>query len=67
VIEITLNGERKTLPRLLSVRELLQQLGFDPQRVATEVNCEIVPRALHAQRHLQAGDAVEIVTLVGGG
>ena len=67
MIEITLNGERKTLPRPLSVRELLDHVGLDPRTVAAEVNCEIVPSAHHAEWLLRAGDAVEIVTLVGGG
>src|SRR5438445_106127 len=32
-----------------------------------EVNREVVPRPRHAEHLLRAGDAVEIVTLVGGG
>src|SRR5271168_1536521 len=67
MIDITLNGERKTLSRQLSVRELIDHIGLDPRKVAAEVNCEIVPNTHHAERHLRAGDAVEIVTLVGGG
>jgi thiazole synthase len=67
MIEITLNGERKTLPSSLSVHELLNQIGLDAHRVAAEVNREIVPATHRAERRLQTGDAVEIVTLVGGG
>ena len=67
MIEITINGERKTLPRPLSVQELIHQIGLDARRVAAEVNYEIVPNTHHAERRLQAGDAIEIVTLVGGG
>lgn len=64
---ITLNGEMKTLPRLLSVAELIEVLGFNPARVAIEVNRELVPRSAHCSRQLASGDVVEIVTLVGGG
>jgi thiazole synthase len=67
MIEITINGKRKTLPRPLSVQELIHQIGLDPRKVAVEVNYEIIPSTHHAERHLRAGDAVEIVTLVGGG
>jgi sulfur carrier protein len=67
MIEITLNGERRTLSRPLSVCELIDHIGRDPRKVAVEINCEIVPNMHHAERHLRAGDAVEVVTLVGDG
>ncbi|MGB2938329.1 MAG: sulfur carrier protein ThiS, partial [Phycisphaerae bacterium] len=37
------------------------------RRIAVEVNRELVPRSRHGARALAEGDAVEIVTLVGGG
>jgi thiamine biosynthesis protein ThiS len=64
---ITINGETKSFPTALTVAELVERLGSDSSRVAVEVNREVVPRAAHAAHHLAAGDAVEIVTLVGGG
>ena len=66
-MEITLNGVKKSLPAMLSVRELVEQLGYDRRRIAVEVNQEVVPGARHQEHNLKAGDAVEIVTLVGGG
>jgi thiazole synthase len=67
MIEITLNGERNSLPEPLTVTELIEHIGLDPRKIAVEVNREVVPKAQHPQHRLQAGDAVEIVTLVGGG
>src|SRR5688500_17354586 len=67
MVEITLNGERRSLPKPLSLLELIEQMGYDRRKVAVEVNREVVPRPRHAEHCLQAGDAVEIVTLVGGG
>jgi len=67
MIEITLNGEPSALPRPMSIHELIETKGLDARKVAVEVNREVVPKALHHQRRLQTGDAVEIVTLVGGG
>jgi sulfur carrier protein len=37
------------------------------RKVAVEVNREIVPRSLHAQRTVRDGDRVEIVHAIGGG
>ncbi len=68
MVEITLNGQCKALPEPLSVEQLLAQLGYrTPRGLAVEINREVVPAARHAERRLAAGDAVEIVTLVGGG
>src|SRR5439155_25872226 len=68
MFEITLNGQRRTLPEAISVLQLLRQLGYEtPRGVAVEVNREVVPAIRHAERRLAAGDAVEVTTLVGGG
>lgn len=64
---ITVNAEPKTLPDPLTVAELLRHLGKDPAKLAVEVNRDVVPRIDHPTRRLADGDAVEIVTLVGGG
>ncbi len=64
---ITINGEVKSFPKNLSVAELLQQLGKDAKKLAVEVNRELVSRTQRARAVLKDGDAVEIVTLVGGG
>jgi thiazole synthase len=64
---ITINAEPRTFPAPLTVADLLAQLGRDPTRLAVEVNRVVVPRAEHAATVLHDGDAVEIVTLVGGG
>jgi thiazole synthase len=67
MIHLTINGESKNLQQNLTIADLIRQLGHDPRRVAVEVNEEVVPRLGHAERRLQNGDAIEIVTLVGGG
>jgi thiazole synthase len=67
MLHITLNGEPGSWGDPLSVADLVERLGYDPRRIAVEVNCEVVPRSQHAQRRLASGDAVEIVRLVGGG
>jgi thiazole synthase len=67
MLNLTVNGEARTLPGPLSVADLVRRLGHDPRRIAVEVNREVVPAARHAECRLRPGDAVEIVTLVGGG
>lgn len=65
--EFHLNGALRPLPTGGTVLALLQELQLDPRYLAVERNREVVPRARHGETHLQPGDAVEIVTLVGGG
>jgi thiazole synthase len=67
MLNLTVNGEPHSLPDRINVAQLLQRLGHDGKRVAVEVNREVVPAAQHASRVLAERDAVEIVTLVGGG
>jgi thiazole synthase len=67
MLTFTLNGEPQALPESPTVAELLERLGYDRRRIAVEVNCEVVPQPEHDARRVRDGDAVEIVTLVGGG
>ena len=66
-IEIVLNGGRAELPEGCSVAELIERLGLAAQSVAVERNEALVRRDEHASTRLDAGDRVELVTLVGGG
>ena len=64
---ITVNAEPKSFPDPVTVADLLRHLGKDAKKLAVEVNRNVVPRGEHAACRLKEGDAVEIVTLVGGG
>ena len=66
-MEVTVNGERREVPAGVTVRELVERLGFVEGPVAVEVNRAIVPRARHQEHRIAAGDQVEIVHFVGGG
>ena len=66
-MEITVNGEAKTLSSGETVADLVNELGFGGKRLAVEVNLEVIPRSCHAQHQLQPGDKVEIVHAIGGG
>ena len=67
VVRIVLNGaDREILPGT-SVSALLHALGQDPAWVAVERNRNVIKKSHYHDVVLQAGDHVEVVTLVGGG
>lgn len=50
-----------------SVAALVEALGMKADRVAVELNLDIVPRARWADTQLNEGDRLEVVHFVGGG
>ena len=66
-MEVLVNGQPQTVAEGTTVAELLAERGMTARHVAVEVNLELVSRDAHAERILQAGDRLEVVTLVGGG
>ena len=67
MVNLSINGEKRSLREPLTIAGLLEQLGHDRRKVAVEVNREVIPVLRHTEYRLNEGDAVEIVTLVGGG
>ena len=65
--EITVNGEPRPLGSAETLAALLSEMGLGEVRLAAELNGAVVPRDQHAETPLRAGDAVELVTFVGGG
>ena len=65
-IRLSVNGEARAVAAPLSVRSLLRELALPAERLAVELNRELLPRAAF-DRVLRDGDALEIVTFVGGG
>ena len=63
---VKVNGELTEIAEK-TVKEVLALLGYDPMRVAVELNGNIVPKAQYAETVLRDGDSVEIVSFVGGG
>jgi sulfur carrier protein len=66
-MNITINGETKTVVASMSLTQLIALLDLTNNRVAIERNGAIVPRSQHEQTLLTEGDALEIVVAVGGG
>jgi thiamine biosynthesis protein ThiS len=66
-MNLTINGESRVLPQAETLSSLVEQLGMKSDRVAIELNREIIPREQWAQTLLKDGDQLEIVHFVGGG
>jgi sulfur carrier protein len=66
-MKLTINGEQTEVPDGLTVRQLLERLELSNRHVAVERNRNIVPYRTFADVRLEDGDALELVTLVGGG
>ena len=67
MIPVTINGQEKELAPDSTLGTLLAELGLEGNRVAVELNGEIVPRGEYACTILREGDRLEIVHFVGGG
>jgi len=66
-MDILLNGESCRIAPGATLAGLLEEHGLAQRRVAVEVNGEIVPRGMRAERLLHEGDRIEIVHALGGG
>lgn len=64
---LQINGDRREFPELPNVAALVEHLGMKGDRVAIELNLDIVPRDRWASTGLHDGDRLEIVHFVGGG
>lgn len=66
-MEILLNGSKTHIDKGSTVADLLIELQLQNQRIAVEVNREVVPRSKHISFILSDGDQIEIIHAVGGG
>ena len=66
-IEITVNGEPRTVASEITVDGVLDALDLPRERIAVELNRRIVRRADWGEVRLAPGDRLEVVHFVGGG
>ena len=66
-MKILLNGDTRTLDEDATVADLIAELNLADQRLAVEINEELIPRSTFSDHHLKAGDQMEIVHAIGGG
>ena len=66
-IQIQVNGEQRSCRADATVGDLLRELAIKTERVAVELNLEIMDRKDFDLRSLKRGDRVEILSFIGGG
>lgn len=64
---ISINGESRDVPENCNAQKLVELLNMQNDRIAMEVNLEIVPRSTYAEFTFKDGDKIEIVRAIGGG
>ncbi len=66
-MQIYVNGEEKQIPDATDMATLIDLMQLSDQRIAVEVNEELVPRSTFVGHQLKQDDQVEIIHAVGGG
>lgn len=66
-VQIHVNGQARTWRNGATVADLLRDLEITTERVAVELNLEILDRAVFGERVLKDGDRLEILGFIGGG
>lgn len=68
-MKLHINGEERTFdsPPPFTLAALVESLGMKSDRVAVELNRDIVPRDRWPETTLHEGDKLEVVHFVGGG
>jgi len=66
-LQIQVNGQPRDCRPGSTVGDLLRELEITTERVAVELNLEILDRKDFELRNLKQGDRVEILSFIGGG
>jgi len=66
-MNITINGNPQQVPSAQNLSDLVNTFCKQSKHILTELNGEIIPADQWAQTSLKDGDALELVTFVGGG
>lgn len=64
---MVINGKEREIWQQVSLEELLRQEGFMAERVAVELNGEIIPKSVYGSTLVGGTDKLEVVSFVGGG
>lgn len=66
---VIINGERRDMPAIRTVGDLLRTLGISSSRggIAVAQNDAVIPRARWEETPVLEGDRFEIITAVQGG
>ena len=66
-MNIILNGEKFSIDKKTSIKDILIQNNIGEKNIVVEVNKEIISKTLWDQITFEENDQIEIITAVGGG
>jgi len=68
-MELTINGEKRTIEHANTLDALMKSLGYssDTRGIAVAVNSAVVPKAAWVSTRIAQGDTVDIIHAVQGG
>lgn len=66
-MNLIINGESKDVENAATLEDLVNLLGLPSERIAVELNLQVVRRIDWSKINLSEGDKLEIIHFVGGG
>ncbi len=66
-MNVFLNGEVREIPEGLNLEDLLDHFSLPSQRVAIELNREVIRRKDWHSKKVNHSDTIEVIHFVGGG
>jgi sulfur carrier protein len=66
-MQIQLNGENFVLEEDMNINDFLKKLTIDKNKVAIELNKNVVPKNSYSNTVITNKDVIEVVTFIGGG
>ncbi|MFT7620184.1 MAG: sulfur carrier protein [Planctomycetota bacterium] len=67
MIKFQVNGKTHEGQAGMTVVDLLNELEVEHQRLAVELNEDVIAKTVYATTVIQSGDEIEVVSFVGGG
>ncbi|MGH1440330.1 MAG: sulfur carrier protein ThiS [Cellvibrionaceae bacterium] len=67
MLNVTLNGEAKTIEGKLSLEQAISEWDLGSQAFAIAVNEQFIPKSHYASTEIQEGDRVELLVPMQGG
>ncbi len=66
-MKVFINGEKRHIPNEVNLSELLKNLSLPSERIAIELNKEVVRKKDWENVRVADADKIEIIHFVGGG
>lgn len=64
---MTINGKKISLEHSYTLEQYLNEKKYQQNRIAVEINGNIIPKSKYHTTTLKQNDTIEIVSFVGGG